>query len=74
MKGFVQDIEGLASRNVALRQVFYPAKNCPLVLMAMTAQEEIGAEVHHLDPFLRVEEGSSEAEANGEHIDGKTSE
>lgn len=61
MKGFVQDIEGLATRNVAFRQVLYTAKNCQLVLMALKPQEEIGEEVHQLDQFFRVEAGSGEA-------------
>jgi mannose-6-phosphate isomerase-like protein (cupin superfamily) len=65
MKGFVQDIEGLAIRNVEFRQVLYTAKNCQLVLMALKAQEEIGAEVHHLDQFFRVEQGNGEAVLDG---------
>lgn len=65
MKGFVQDIEGLASRNVEFRRVLYTAKNCQLVLMALKAQEEIGTEVHHLDQFFRVEQGTGEAVLDG---------
>jgi mannose-6-phosphate isomerase-like protein (cupin superfamily) len=84
MKGFVQDIEGLATRNDKFRKVLHTAKNCQLVLMAMKPQEQTGAEVHPLDPFFRVEEGSGEAILDGvrssihaglaEHFDGKTSE
>lgn len=65
MKGFVQDIEGLAIRNEAFRQVLYTAKHCQLVLMALKPQEEIGAEVHRLDQFFRVEAGSGEAVLDG---------
>lgn len=65
MKGFVQDIEALAIRNGAFRQVLYTAKNCQLVLMALMPKEEIGAEVHTLDQFFRVEEGSGEAVLDG---------
>jgi mannose-6-phosphate isomerase-like protein (cupin superfamily) len=65
MKGFVQDIEGLATGNDEFRQVLYTAKNCQLVLMALKPQEEIGAEVHKLDQFFRVEEGSGEAVLDG---------
>ena len=65
MKGFVQDIEGLATRNNEFRKVLYTAKNCQLVLMALRPQEEIGAEVHQLDQFFRVEEGSGEAVLDG---------
>jgi mannose-6-phosphate isomerase-like protein (cupin superfamily) len=65
MKGFVQDIEGLATRNDEFRKVLYTAKSCQLVLMALKPQEEIGAEVHKLDQFFRVEEGSGEAVLDG---------
>lgn len=65
MKGFVQDIEGVAIRNTAFRQVLYTAKNCQLVVMALKPKEEIGAEVHHLDQFFRVEEGAGEAVLDG---------
>jgi hypothetical protein len=49
MKGFVQDIEGLAVKNAEFRRVLYTAKHCQLVLMALKPKEEIGAEVHKLD-------------------------
>jgi mannose-6-phosphate isomerase-like protein (cupin superfamily) len=65
MKGFVQDIEGLATRNDEFRKVLYTARNCQLVLMALKPKEEIGAEVHKLDQFFRVEQGSGEAVLDG---------
>ena len=65
MKGFVQDIEGLAVANEAFRRVLYTAKHCQLVLMALKPKEEIGAEVHRLDQFFRVEEGTGEAILDG---------
>lgn len=65
MKGFVQDIEGLATQNNEFRKVLYTAKNCQLVLMSLNPQEEIGAEVHQLDQFFRVESGSGEAVLDG---------
>ena len=46
MKGFVQDIEGLAVKNNEFRRVLYTAKHCQLVVMALKPKEEIGAEVH----------------------------
>src|SRR5476649_449245 len=61
MKGFVQDIEGLAIKNNEFRRVLYTAKHCQLVVMALKPKEEIGAEVHKLDQFFRVEEGTGEA-------------
>src|SRR5450756_3184612 len=65
MKGFVKDIEGLAVKNDEFRQVLYTTKNCQLVVMALKPKEEIGAEVHKLDQFFRVEKGSGEAVLNG---------
>jgi mannose-6-phosphate isomerase-like protein (cupin superfamily) len=60
-----KDIESLAIKNDEFRRVLYTAKNCQLVLMALKPKEEIGAEVHKLDQFFRVEEGSGEAVLNG---------
>ena len=65
MKGFVQDIEGLATQNDEFRKVLYTAKSCQLVLMALKPREEIGAEVHGLDQFFRVEQGSGQAILDG---------
>ena len=65
MKGYVQDIESLAVKNNDFRRVLYTAENCQLVLMALKPKEEIGAEVHKLDQFFRVEEGSGEAVLDG---------
>ena len=65
MKGFVQDIEKLAVGNDAFRRVLYTAKHCQLVVMALKPNEEIGAEVHKLDQFFRVEEGSGAAILDG---------
>lgn len=65
MKGFVQDIEGLAVKNENFRRVLYTAKHCQLVVMSLKPQEEIGAEVHKLDQFFRVEAGTGEAVLDG---------
>jgi mannose-6-phosphate isomerase-like protein (cupin superfamily) len=65
MKGFVQDIEALAVKNADFRRVLYTARNCQLVLMSLKPNEEIGAEVHKLDQFFRVEEGSGAAILDG---------
>ena len=65
MKGFVQNIEALSAENEDYRRVLYTAKNCQLVVMALKPNEEIGAEVHHLDQFFRVEVGTGEAILDG---------
>jgi mannose-6-phosphate isomerase-like protein (cupin superfamily) len=65
MKGYVQDIEAIAIGNEDFRRVLYTARNCQLVVMALKPQEEIGAEVHKLDQFFRVEAGRGEAVIDG---------
>lgn len=65
MQGFVKDIESLAVKNSEFRQVLYTAKHCQLVVMSLKPKEEIGAEVHQLDQFFRVEEGSGEVVLDG---------
>ena len=61
----MQDIEVLAIKNDEFRQVLYTAKHCQLVVMALKPNEEIGAEVHQLDQFFRVEEGTGKAVLDG---------
>jgi mannose-6-phosphate isomerase-like protein (cupin superfamily) len=65
MKGFIQNIEDIAVKNEDFRQVLYTARNCQLVVMALKPGEEIGMEVHKLDQFFRVEEGTGEAVLDG---------
>lgn len=65
MKGFVQNIEDLTVSNDNFRQVLYTAKHSQLVLMSLRAGEEIGAEVHTLDQFFRVEQGTGEVVLDG---------
>ena len=65
MMGFVQNIESIAINNEAFRRVLYTAMNCQLVVMALKPGEEIGAEVHKLDQFFRVEEGTGDAVLDG---------
>jgi len=65
MKGFVENIEDITVKNEEFRRVLYTAKNCQLVVMALKPGEEIGEEVHTLDQFFRVEEGSGEAVLSG---------
>ena len=65
MSGFVQDIESVAVKNDEFRRVVYTAKHCQLVVMSLKPKEEIGAEVHKLDQFFRVEEGIGEAVLGG---------
>ncbi len=65
MKGYLQDIESVATGNDDFRKVLYTARNCQLVVMSLKPQEDIGAEVHKLDQFFRVEQGRGEAVLDG---------
>ena len=67
MKGYIQNIEDITVKNNDFRQVLYTASNCQLVVMALKPKEEIGMEVHTLDQFFRVEEGTGEAILDGVH-------
>ena len=67
MKSYVQNIQSVTVKNKDFRHVLYTAKNCQLVVMALKPKEEIGMEVHQLDQFFRVEEGTGEAILDGVH-------
>jgi mannose-6-phosphate isomerase-like protein (cupin superfamily) len=63
-KGYVADIEDLSLRNNNFRNVIYTGENSQLVLMSLLPGEEIGEEVHDVDQFLRVEQGTGNAILN----------
>jgi len=65
MKGFLKDIEDISLNNDAFRRVLYTAQHGQLVVMSLGPGEEIGAEVHTLDQFFRVEAGTGEAVLDG---------
>jgi mannose-6-phosphate isomerase-like protein (cupin superfamily) len=65
MKGFVKNIEAIAIQSSEFRSVLYTAQHCQLVVMALKPGEEIGAEIHKLDQFFRVEQGAGQAVLDG---------
>jgi mannose-6-phosphate isomerase-like protein (cupin superfamily) len=65
MQGYVINLEQAALANEYFRQVLYTTKNCQLVVMSLRPGEEIGAEVHHLDQFIRCEAGEGKAIFDG---------
>ncbi len=65
MKGYLTNIEQATIENGDYRRVLYTAKNSQLVLMSLKPDEEIGEEVHHLDQFIRIEQGSAKAILDG---------
>ena len=65
MKGFVHDIETIATENDEFRRVLYTARNTQLVVMSIPPKGDIGAEVHKLDQFFRVEAGTGSVVLDG---------
>jgi mannose-6-phosphate isomerase-like protein (cupin superfamily) len=65
MKGYIQNIEVITDDNKEFRRVLYTAQHCQLVVMALKPKEEIGMEIHKLDQFFRVEQGTGEAVLDG---------
>ena len=65
MKGYITNIEKLSLENENFREVLYTAKNSQLVVMSLKPNEEIGAEVHQLDQFIRCEAGRGKAILDG---------
>jgi mannose-6-phosphate isomerase-like protein (cupin superfamily) len=65
MKGYIANIEKLTLENTTFRKVLYTGKYSQLVLMSLKSGEEIGAEVHHLDQFIRCESGEGKAILDG---------
>ena len=59
------NIEKASLENEYFRKVLYTAKNSQLVVMNLKPGEEIGAEVHHLDQFIRVDAGVGKAILDG---------
>lgn len=71
MKGYIINIEEATLQNTDYRRVLYTAKHSQLVLMNIQPGDEIGEEVHHLDQFLRIEQGVAKAILDGvEHAIG----
>ncbi len=64
MKGYITNIEKASLENTNFRTVLYTTKNCQLVVMSLKPLEEIGAEVHQLDQFIRCEAGEGKAILN----------
>jgi mannose-6-phosphate isomerase-like protein (cupin superfamily) len=65
MKGFVTNIEQASLENEYFRKVLYTDERVQLVVMSLLPGEEIGAEVHQLDQFIRVEAGEGSAVLDG---------
>ncbi len=60
MKGYITNIEKATLENTDYRRVLYTSKSSQLVLMNIKPGDEIGEEVHDLDQFIRIEQGSAQ--------------
>jgi mannose-6-phosphate isomerase-like protein (cupin superfamily) len=65
MRGYVTNIEEKSLQNSNYREVLYTDERVQLVVMSLLPGEEIGAEVHNLDQFIRVEQGTGTAVLDG---------
>lgn len=69
MQGYGGNIEQLALANNYFRRVVYTAQYSQLTVMHLQPSEDIGEEVHEVDQFLRIEQGSGRAVVNGIEAD-----
>jgi len=65
MKGYITNIEEATLENSDYRRVLYTSTYSQLVLMNLQPGEEIGAETHELDQFIRIEQGSAQVVLDG---------
>jgi hypothetical protein len=72
IKGFVQDIEGIAVRNDEFRWMLYTTKHCELVVMALKPKEEIGNRPNDCDTrFTETKPSQSMQETCLKMMNGK---
>lgn len=69
MSGFVVNIEEATLRNDNFRKVLNTAKHSQLVVMSLLPGEDIGAEVHDLDQFIRFESGKGKVVLDGKEYE-----
>ena len=65
MESYVTNIEDATISNNLFRKVLFTATHSQLVIMSLKPGEDIGAETHQLDQFIRVEAGRGLARLNG---------
>ncbi|MBU1039250.1 cupin domain-containing protein [Patescibacteria group bacterium] len=65
MNGYISNIEKITKENKNFRQVLYTGKHSQLVVMRLKPGEDIGEEIHTLDQFIRIEQGSGQVILNG---------
>lgn len=65
MHGYIGNIEHETLESTDYRRVVYTGKHSQLVLMSIEPGDEIGEEVHHLDQFIRLEQGRARVTLDG---------
>lgn len=65
MDHYLTDIEEATVKKDTFRKVLFTARNSQLVVMSLKPGEDIGAETHDLDQFIRIEAGHGTAQLNG---------
>lgn len=65
MKGYITNIEQQSLENSNFRKVLFTDARLQLVVMSLLPNEDIGAETHQLDQFIRVEKGTGKAVIDG---------
>lgn len=69
MRGYILNIEKETLENTDYRRVLYTTPLLQLVLMSIEPGDEIGAETHDLDQFIRIEQGKAKVVLNGEETE-----
>ena len=64
MKQYVENIVKLTTENTDYRRVIHTTDYTQLVVMSLSPGVEIGNEIHGLDQFIRVEQGTAKAILN----------
>jgi mannose-6-phosphate isomerase-like protein (cupin superfamily) len=63
-KGYIVNIAEETAANTDYRRVLYTAEHSQLVVMSIEPGDEIGEEVHGLDQFILVQEGTAKVILN----------
>ncbi len=68
-KYYFENIEEATKENDNFRKVVFTGPHSQVVLMSLLPGEDIGAEVHTVDQFFRIEAGEGKGIVDGEEFD-----
>jgi mannose-6-phosphate isomerase-like protein (cupin superfamily) len=66
---YVNNLEKDTLENDNFRKVLNTTDKSQLVVMSLLPEEDIGEEVHNVDQFIRIEQGTGKAFLDGEGFD-----